>query len=167
MTTRRCGTRYLVLLEASGHRVRSFGLAREFFDAAPILSIGCLIVDIRMPEMDGLELQRHLNERSLRFPMIVITGHGDVPLAVRAMKAGALDFIEKPFSSQTILDSVEAALANWIQGVTATPQRRQKSTGSPRANERCWKGCSPGFLINRSLTIWRSAREPWRSTAPG
>jgi two-component system, LuxR family, response regulator FixJ len=100
-----------VLLEAIGHSVRTFSLAREFLDAAPTLSVGCLIADIRMPEMDGLELQRALNEQALHFPMIVITGHGDVPLAVRAMKAGALDFIEKPFATPTILASVEAALS--------------------------------------------------------
>lgn len=100
-----------VLLEAVGHRVRTFGLAREFLDAAPTLPSGCLIVDIRMPEMDGLELQRALTEQALDFVVIVITGHGDVPLAVRAMKAGALDFIEKPFATPTILASVEAALS--------------------------------------------------------
>jgi two-component system, LuxR family, response regulator FixJ len=69
-----------------------------------------VIVDIRMPEMDGLELQQHLTDRSLEFPLIVITGHGDVPLAVRAMKAGAIDFIEKPFALEAILDSLEVAL---------------------------------------------------------
>lgn len=100
-----------VLLEAVGHRVRKFGLARDFLDAAPTLPSGCVIVDIRMPEMDGLELQRALNEQALDFVVIVITGHGDVPLAVRAMKAGALDFIEKPFATPTILASVEAALS--------------------------------------------------------
>jgi two-component system response regulator FixJ len=100
-----------VLLEAIGHRVRTFGLAKDFLDAAPTLPMGCLIADIRMPGMDGLELQRALNEQALQFPMIVITGHGDVPLAVRAMKAGALDFIEKPFATPTILASVEAALS--------------------------------------------------------
>jgi two-component system, LuxR family, response regulator FixJ len=100
-----------ILLEACGHRVRSFGLAAEFLEMAPTLPLGCLITDIRMPEMDGLELQRRLNEQSLHFPMIVITGHGDVPLAVRAMKAGAFDFIEKPFATPTILASVEAVLS--------------------------------------------------------
>ncbi len=100
-----------VLLEARGYKVRAFGSAQEFLDAASTLPLGCLIADIRMPEMDGLELQQRLSERSLSLPTIVVTGHGDVPLAVRAMKAGAMDFIEKPFSSQTILDSVAAALA--------------------------------------------------------
>jgi two-component system, LuxR family, response regulator FixJ len=98
------------LLVAIGHSVRTFGLAKEFLDAAPKLPVGCLIADIRMPEMDGLELQRALAERSLTFPTIMITGHGDVPLAVWAMKAGALDFIEKPFAAPAILASVEAAL---------------------------------------------------------
>jgi two-component system, LuxR family, response regulator FixJ len=99
-----------VLLESKAFAVRSFASALEFLGAAPSLPTGCLIVDIRMPEMDGLELQRHLVERSHDFPLIVITGHGDVPLAVRAMKAGAIDFIEKPFALEAILDSVEVAL---------------------------------------------------------
>ena len=99
-----------VLLESKGYAVKSFVSAPEFLSAAPLLPVGCLIVDIRMPEMDGLELQQHLTDRSLDFPLIVITGHGDVPLAVRAMKAGAVDFIEKPFASEAILSSLEAAL---------------------------------------------------------
>lgn len=101
-----------VLLESKGHTVKSFGSAPEFLATAPSLPLGCLIVDIRMPEMDGLELQQRLIERTLNFPMIVITGHGDVPLAVRAMKAGAIDFIEKPFTAEAILDSLQAALAS-------------------------------------------------------
>jgi len=98
------------LLEAKEHTVRTFGLARDFLAAAPTLRPGCLIADIRMPGMDGLELQRELTARSFTFPLIVITGHGDVPLAVRAMKAGAIDFIEKPFAMDAIMASVESAL---------------------------------------------------------
>src|SRR6516225_10145759 len=100
-----------VLLESKAFGVRSFRSAPEFLATAPSLPVGCLIIDIRMPEMDGLELQQHLTARSLNFPLIVITGHGDVPLAVRAMKEGAVDFIEKPFAAEAILSSLEAALS--------------------------------------------------------
>jgi len=100
-----------VLLESRTYAVKSFGSAPEFLAAAPSLPVGCLIVDIRMPEMDGLELQQCLTRRGLSFPLIVITGHGDVPLAVRVMKAGAVDFIEKPFTSEAILNSLDMALS--------------------------------------------------------
>ena len=96
-----------MLLESKAFAVKSFASAVEFLAAASSLQPGCVIVDIRMPEMDGLELQQHLIDRSLDFPLIVITGHGDVPVAVRAMKAGAVDFIEKPFTYEAILDSLE------------------------------------------------------------
>jgi len=96
-----------MLLESKAFAVKSFASAVEFLAAASSLHPGCLIGDIRMPEMDGLELQQHLIDRSLDFPLIVITGHGDVPVAVRAMKAGAVDFIEKPFTYEAILDSLE------------------------------------------------------------
>ncbi|MBV8589763.1 MAG: response regulator [Acetobacteraceae bacterium] len=98
-----------LLLEARGYDVRGFASAVEFLAAAPSLPIGCVVVDIRMPEMDGLELQQRLIARKLDFPLIVMTGHGDVPLAVRAMKAGAVDFIEKPFASEAILSGLDAA----------------------------------------------------------
>jgi two-component system response regulator FixJ len=94
------------LLESKDYIVASFAAAAEFLSVAATLRPGVLIADIRMPEMDGLELQQRLKERSLQFPLIVITGHGDVPLAVRAMKAGAIDFIEKPFAMDVILDSI-------------------------------------------------------------
>ena len=112
-----------ILLESKGYRVRSFGSAPEFLAAAPSLPIGCLIVDIRMPEMDGLELQERLSARALDFPLIIITGHADVPLAVRAMKAGAVDFIEKPFASETLLDSLDGALSR-----LASPSERDPAT---------------------------------------
>ena len=114
-----------VLLEAKGYTVRSFGSALEFLAAAPSLPSGCLIADIRMPEMDGLELQGRLRARALGFPMIVITGHADVPLAVRVMKAGAVDFIEKPFAPETILDSLDGALSR-----LAAPRERDPATAA-------------------------------------
>jgi two-component system, LuxR family, response regulator FixJ len=100
------------LLETEGYASIGFAAAGDFLATAGSLARGCVIVDVRMPGMDGLELQRHLAEAGLDFPMIVITGHGDVALAVKAMKAGAIDFIEKPFSAATILASLAAALAS-------------------------------------------------------
>jgi two-component system response regulator FixJ len=99
------------ILAAQPYAVSSFPSAREFLAAATSLSAGCLIADLRMPGMTGLELLRHLNEQALQFPTILSTGHGDIPLAVRAMKEGAVDFIEKPYAIDTVLSSIEAALA--------------------------------------------------------
>jgi two-component system response regulator FixJ len=128
-----------VLLESRTYAVKSFGSAAEFLAAAPSLPVGCLIVDIRMPEMDGLELQQRLTRRGLSFPLIVITGHGDVPLAVRAMKAGAVDFIEKPFTSEAILNSLDMALsrlsASSEQDPTAIAAAAKLALLSPRERE--------------------------------
>ena len=98
------------IFRASGCGVRSFGSAHEFLDAAGLLPPGCLILDVRLPDMDGLALHSRLLARNLRFPMVMITGYGQVPLAVQAMKAGAVDFVEKPFSKDAILAAVETAL---------------------------------------------------------
>ena len=127
------------LLESKAYGVQSFGSAPEFLAAAASLPVGCLIVDIRMPEMDGLELQQRLAERSLDFPMIVITGHGDVPLAVRAMKAGAVDFIEKPFALDIILQSLAAACSRLTAGTEQDPTQAAAASRlsllSPRERE--------------------------------
>jgi two-component system response regulator FixJ len=100
-----------ILLQSAGHAVRSFASGQEFLDVVSSLGPGCLIVDVRMPGMDGFELQRRLGERQLSIPVIVITGHGDVPMAVRAIRGGAVDFIEKPFSERAIFDSIRLALS--------------------------------------------------------
>ncbi len=90
--------------------VRTFASADEFLSAYERGHPGCLIVDVRMPGMSGLELQRQLAERSISRPVIIITGHGDVEMAVRAMKAGAFDFVQKPFNDQVLLDLIQSAL---------------------------------------------------------
>jgi two-component system response regulator FixJ len=99
------------LLEAEGFSVRTFESAKRALAAPALNEAACLIADIRMPDMDGLQLQEELVARKLGIPVIVVTGHGDVPLAVRAMKAGAVDFIEKPFDGELMLESVRRALA--------------------------------------------------------
>jgi two-component system response regulator FixJ len=98
-----------MMLESAGYTVRGYDAARSFLSDAD-LERGCLVVDIRMPGMSGLELQEELARRNIALPVIIITGHGDVPLAVRAMTAGATDFIEKPFDDQRMLDSIARAL---------------------------------------------------------
>ena len=99
------------LLTASGFTVRVHESAIAFLEVLPEAREGCVITDIRMPQMNGLELQRRLGELKAGLPVIVMTGHGDVPLAVEAMKAGAVDFIEKPFDDEVLLSAVRAALA--------------------------------------------------------
>lgn len=99
-----------VLLEFADYQVRTFESAVKFLAADLKHVSGCLIVDIRMPDMDGLELQDELLKRRIDLPVIVITGHGDVPLAVRAMRAGAVDFLEKPFREEALLESIQRAL---------------------------------------------------------
>jgi two-component system response regulator FixJ len=97
------------LLSTAGEAVRVYESATSFLDALPSLQRGCLITDVRMPDMTGIELLQRLKAKSVDLPVIVITGHGDIPLAVEAMKSGAIDFIEKPFAEEAILKAVRAA----------------------------------------------------------
>jgi len=99
-----------MLIRSMGLRVESFASATEFLDDFDPQQPGCLILDIRMPGMSGLELQEHLVEKEASVPIIFVTGHADVPIAVKAMKAGAVDFIQKPFRDQELIDRVHAAL---------------------------------------------------------
>lgn len=97
------------LLESAGFAIQDYPSAKAFL-SGDIKTGGCLVADIRMPEMTGLELLEELIKRGIAMPVIIITGHGDVPLAVRAMRAGAIDFIEKPFSDEILLAGVQRAL---------------------------------------------------------
>jgi two-component system, LuxR family, response regulator FixJ len=98
------------LLTTSGFAVRVYESAPLFLDALASVQPGCIVTDVRMPRMDGLTLQRELKARGCLLPVIVITGHADVPLAVEAMKAGALDFIEKPFHDESLLTAIRVAI---------------------------------------------------------
>jgi len=103
------------LLRASGIEAETFASAIAFLDALPNAQPRCVITDVRMPEIGGMDLLRRLRELQVKVPVIVITGHADVPLAVEAMKAGAMDFLEKPFDDEALLASVRAAL-KWRNG---------------------------------------------------
>ena len=98
------------LLRSAGLRVRAFASASDFVKAPLVDAPGCLVLDIRMPGLSGLDLQRGLAERDIHIPIIFITGHADVPMAVRAMKAGAAEFLTKPFGDQDLLDAVRQAV---------------------------------------------------------
>ena len=114
-------------------------------DAASRLSAGCLLLDVQMPGMDGLELQAQLNDRAVCLPVIVMTGQGDVSAAVRAMKAGAVDFIEKPFDDERLLAALESALAGAgaRNGTTSWLRWRSGSSRSAGASGRSSTGSGP------------------------
>lgn len=99
------------LLDCSDIATRAYGSARHFLDAVPTMEPGCIITDVRMPEMNGLELVEKLKSMGVADPVIMITGHADVPMAIQAMHAGVSDFLEKPFGDDAILDAVRSALA--------------------------------------------------------
>jgi len=121
-----------LLLRAEGHDVESFTSAEVFLEALERLRPGCIISDIRMPGMDGLQLQDELARRRIRLPMIVVTGHGDVPMAVRAMKAGAVEFVEKPYEEQRILDAVTRALS---RAASEWHEQQEKAAAQARLDQ--------------------------------
>ena len=109
------------LLATAGLAVRVYDSGLAFLDALTGLQPGCVVSDIRMPGIDGLELQRRLRTQGIDLPVIIMTGHADVPLAVEAMKAGVFDFVEKPFSDDALIGAVRAAIAH--QEEAKTPDR--------------------------------------------
>jgi RNA polymerase sigma factor (sigma-70 family) len=107
-SVRRALTRLLV---SAGYRVESFASAEAFLEKRIENEDACLVLDVRMPGLDGMQLQNQLTERNSLLPVIFITGHGDIPMSVRAMKAGAVDFLAKPFESEALLGAIENAVS--------------------------------------------------------
>ena len=128
------------LLDSVGWQVRLHASAEEFLELAgnPVQP-SCLLLDIRMPAMSGLELQQVLRQRGLPYPILFMTGHADVSMAVQALKSGAFDFIEKPFKDQAVLDAVAAAIRHSAAGLAESRQREGArtvlATLSPREQE--------------------------------
>ncbi|MBI6667874.1 DNA-binding response regulator [Pseudomonas syringae] len=123
------------LLASVGLRSMLFGSTREFLDTPRPDAPGCLILDIRMPGMSGLDFQGHMARSGISLPVIFITGHGDIPMSVRAMKAGAVEFLTKPFRDQDLLDAIQQGLAQdrsrrKSAAVEAELQRRHASLNS-------------------------------------
>lgn len=114
------------MLKTSGYTVKSYGSGVEFLKECKDVEPGCILIDVRMPGMDGLEVQQTLRERGSTLPVIVMTGHGDVAVAVQAMKAGAVDFIEKPFEKAALLSAIEEGFAR-IEQVDRSKVRRDEA----------------------------------------
>ena len=113
------------LIDCAGLKVRSFASADAFLEASPPLGHACVVTDVRMPGMNGVELVGELKKRGATVPVIVMTGHADVPLAIQAMKAGVADFIEKPFDDTAMLSAIRAALAQQAGKDAAQAERDQ------------------------------------------
>lgn len=118
-----------VMLEVSGFAVTAWPDGMSFLRAAARVDAGCVLLDIRMPEMDGLEVQRAMQERGITMPIVVLTGHGDVSTAVTAMKAGAVDFLEKPLAKAMLLEAIDTAFHRF-DGTDAA--RRQAALANQR-----------------------------------
>ncbi|PLY15683.1 MAG: DNA-binding response regulator [Sedimenticola sp.] len=127
------------LIESVGMKVETYGSADEFIRNYYPGRAGCLLLDVRMPGMSGLELQEHFVDHQIRIPIIIITGHGDVPMAVRAMKSGAVDFIEKPFNDELLLESIRNALLQDVDQRMLQSERAEIATRlaqlTPREHE--------------------------------
>ncbi len=127
------------LLEAEGFTVRAFTSAKTFLESYHAEALGCVVLDVAMPELDGLELQQRLTQSGVLLPIVFLTGHGDIPISVRAIKAGALDFLTKPVKDVDLLRAVRAALqraAEQRELIRETALLHQRYSGlTPRERE--------------------------------
>lgn len=114
-----------MLMETVEMKIRTYSRCEDFLNSYDPSQTGCLVLDIRMPDMSGLELQQKLIEMKYEIPVVIITGHGDVPMAVEAMKAGAMEFIEKPFRDQILLDAINRAIKKDIESKTKHVSRER------------------------------------------
>ncbi|PZW42986.1 FixJ family two-component response regulator [Humitalea rosea] len=117
------------LFRSTGLQARPYASVRDFLDASRDDEPGCIILDVRLPDMNGLDLQAQLHSLGIHLPAILMTGHGDIPMSVRAMKAGAIDFLAKPFHDQDMLDAVATALDR-------DRARREAETGASELRNR-------------------------------
>src|SRR5260221_9209807 len=120
------------LLRSAGLKVQTFSSAQGFLSGAPLEALGCLVLDVQLPGISGLDLQQELATKDIRIPIIFLTGHGDIPMSVQAVKAGALEFLTKPFDNEYLLETVRSAIA-----------RNKKDEWSPgRMAQECFEECT-------------------------
>ncbi len=134
----------------------TYGSAREFLEKCEDARSGCLVVDVRMPGMSGLELLEQLNLKGIALPSIVVTGYGDIPMAIRAMRAGAIDMIEKPFRDQTLLERVQQAISldskkrkDWVRKETVRQRMARLTRGEREVMEMVASGLSNKDIAER------------------
>ena len=121
------------LLDAANYEVTLFDSAVKFLDAVPGLEFGCVVSDVRMPGLDGMELLKRMKAAHSAFPIVIMTGHGDVPLAVEAMKLGAVDFLEKPFEDDRLIAMIEMAIQQAEPAARSEATRAAMSWASARS----------------------------------
>lgn len=136
------------VLSRAGYKILSYGSGVEFLKSAKSAPKGCVVLDVRMPEMDGLEVQSAMADRGIDMPVIVLTGHGDVTVAVQAMKAGAVEFLEKPFEKAALLGALERAFARLERNDSRDLEEREARTRiaslTPRERE-ILEGLAKGY----------------------
>ncbi len=135
------------MLQTTGYAVRTWPSGVAFLRELRNVEPGCILLDIRMPEMDGLQVQHQLNERGVAMPVIVLTGHGDVTIAVKAMRNGAIDFLEKPFEADQLLNAIETGFerANDTNSATRTDAARTQLASLSSREREVLDGLAAGF----------------------
>ena len=118
------------LIESAGFKVKPFSSAPDFLRSKPSEGAACLVLDVQLPGLSGLDLQRELTKRGSTMPIIFVTGHGDIPMSVRAMKAGAVEFLTKPFRERDLIDALEQALKHKAQRLTPRRGKDGRRSGS-------------------------------------
>ena len=152
------------LLDSAGYRAETFSSAEDLLAQSPFDAVGCIVLDVQMPGLNGIELQDALAAMERQLPIVFITGHGDIPMSVRAMKAGAVDFLPKPFDDDELLKAVEVAFnkseAEQTEQIEIAELRRRLSSA------KCFVTLSPVNSTSRQPPTWALSKKRLKCIAP-